>query len=121
MSAGKSLSVVPLNDDGIVEVKPGGLQRSQSMKAAANHYKEHKWKYIACKVAIALAIGLGVGLGIAAVVLKSKGKSLAQQRSAIIAGQAGTTVPVVSAIPSKEKQSSRRLLVEKKKNNIRRG
>ena len=91
-----------------------GLSRKESMKDAANkaveHYKEHKWKYIACKVVVGLAIGLGVGLGIAVAVLKRQGGSLLSL-SAKKAASTGTSLPVVSPFPSKGDKSRRRMLV----------
>ena len=91
-----------------------GLSRKESMKDAANkaveHYKEHKWKYIALKVVVGLAIGLGVGLGIAVAVLKRQGVSLLSL-SAKKAASTGTSLPVVSPFPSKGDKSRRRMLV----------
>jgi len=91
-----------------------GLSRKESMKDSANkaveHYKEHKWKYIACKVVVGLAIGLGVGLGIAVAVLKRQGGSLLSL-SAKKAASTGTSLPVVSPFPSKGDKSRRRMLV----------
>ena len=70
-----------------------GLSRSESMKKAGtkalDHYKEHRYKYIACKVVIALAIGLGVGLGIAYAVYSKYygGLSLTQKKAAVLGSE----------------------------------
>jgi len=46
---------------------PAPLQKGKSMKEHADagclHYKEHKWKYLACKVVSAAAIILGCVFG----------------------------------------------------------
>ena len=111
------VDVVPSTDgskiDGPAAPAPG-LTRQQSLKdvagSAAAHYKEHKWKYIACKVFAGLAIGLGIGLGIVRALQATKTISAPSLQARLAVAQ-GVTIKPVSILPAKgAAATSRRLL-----------
>lgn len=75
-----------------------GLKRQQSIKIAADHAKEHKYKYLTACVAIIVALVVGLVLGLAVLFfLQSKG---------VLNASLSAQLTAIKGLPSRQPQCS---------------